>query len=154
MLAYRRFDVRELNAAAHAFMEQNGKLGADRIVVPDGEELAAGDRILCRRNGRSLGLTNGTRGTVTHVDPRNGGLEIKTDRGHILQIPRPYIDADRVQLGYAMTGHAAQGLTVDRAYVLAPSGGAQREWGYVTLSRARKETHIYFAAPDLDLDVT
>jgi hypothetical protein len=45
--------------------------------------------------------------------------------------------------GYASTGHAAQGATVERAFVLLHDHGALQEWGYVACSRARTETHLY-----------
>jgi hypothetical protein len=47
--------------------------------------------------------------------------------------------------GYAMTGHVAQGATVDRAFVLA-SEGMSREWAYVALSRGRISNRLYVAA--------
>jgi hypothetical protein len=42
----------------------------------------------------------------------------------------------------AITAHKAQGLTVDRAFVLG-SGRISRGWGYTALSRAREETRLY-----------
>ena len=36
--------------------------------------------------------------------------------------------------------------------MLATPSGPQREWAYVTLSRAKRETRLYVAAPDLELD--
>ena len=44
--------------------------------------------------------------------------------------------------GYALTGHAAQGATVERAFVLVEDRGALQEWGYVACSRARRETRL------------
>ena len=47
--------------------------------------------------------------------------------------------------GYAITGHVAQGVTVDHAFVLA-SEGIDREWAYVALSRGRQSNRLYLAA--------
>ena len=47
--------------------------------------------------------------------------------------------------GYAITGHIAQGLTIDHAYVLA-ADGIDREWAYVALSRGRHSNHLYLTA--------
>lgn len=57
-----------------------------------------------------------------------------------------------MQLGYALTGHSSQSLTVERAFVLAPDQGEQREWGYVTLSRARRTTRIYVTEAALEIE--
>ena len=47
--------------------------------------------------------------------------------------------------GYAITGHIAQGLTVDQAFVLGGEG-IDREWAYVALSRGRHSNRLYLAA--------
>jgi hypothetical protein len=53
--------------------------------------------------------------------------------------------AEHLDYGYALTGHAAQGLTADHAYVLFHDQGTMQEWGYVACSRARTETRLYLA---------
>jgi len=45
-----------------------------------------------------------------------------------------------------MTGHAAQGLTVDRAFVLTTEE-TSREWLYMALSRGRLENRLCAATP-------
>ena len=47
-----------------------------------------------------------------------------------------------VQLGYAVTGHVAQGLTTDRTFVLG-TDRLFREWGYVAMSRGRLSNRMY-----------
>ena len=44
--------------------------------------------------------------------------------------------------GYAVTGHVAQGLTTDRAFVLA-SDELYREWTYTAMSRGRQLNRLY-----------
>jgi hypothetical protein len=44
-----------------------------------------------------------------------------------------------------LTGHVAQGATVERCFVLA-SEGMSREWAYVALSRGRLSNRLYVAA--------
>ncbi|HXF97512.1 MAG TPA: MobF family relaxase [Gaiellaceae bacterium] len=144
MLAYRRCDVRELNEAARAVLARAGRLGPDALEA-GGREFRVGDRVLCRRNDRSLGVRNGTRGTVVNLGPWT--LTLRMDAGQLRSLPLPYAAAD-LDHAYALTGHAAQGATVERAFVLLPDEGALREWGYVACSRARAETHLYLAQRD------
>ena len=127
MIALRRADVAELNTAGQELMERSGCRGPHRIVVGD-TELAEGDRIICRRNDRTLGVRNGTRATIFDVDEQARAITIQTDRADTLTLPRRYLDEGHVQLGYAMTGHSSQSLTVERAFVLAHNHGEQREW--------------------------
>jgi hypothetical protein len=141
MLAYRRNDVAELNQAAHALMLRSGRLGDEAMQLP-GREFRVGDRVLCRLNAPRLGVRNGTRGTI--VDLHSTGLTLRTDAGALCSLPIGYA-ADQLNHAYALTGHAAQGATVERAFVLLHDEGALREWGYVACSRARVETRIYLA---------
>jgi conjugative relaxase-like TrwC/TraI family protein len=145
MIALRRADAAELNAAARALMAAEGRLGKERLAVA-GLDFAVGDRIICRRNADALGVRNGTRGMVTDVDPREGTLAVETDRGEPVELPRAYLEAGHVQHAYALTGHAGQGLSVERAFVLGSERGRLREWGYVALSRAREHTRLYITA--------
>lgn len=102
---------------------------------------------------RRLGVVNGTRATITSAQPDQRTLTITTDDGRQVLIPPDYLDAGHVTHGYAITGHKAQGLTVDHAFVLG-SAELYREWGYVALSRGRLANRMYVhpAALDLDLD--
>lgn len=53
--------------------------------------------------------------------------------------------AEHVQLGYASTGHAAQGATVDVARVVAGVGQIDRAGVYVPLTRGREANYLYMA---------
>ncbi len=66
MYALRRTDVDDLNKRARAHMAAAGLLGDEHLVVA-GREFAPGDRVMCLRNDRRLGVANGTTGTVTSV---------------------------------------------------------------------------------------
>ena len=145
MIALRRRDVTELNALAHALMDSHGRLGRKRLTV-GGAEYAAGDRIVCLRNDNFLGVKNGSRATVEAVDRKHRTLTVATDRGDRIELGGRYLDAGHVRHAYALTGHAAQGATAERAFVLGIGGQRLQEWGYVALSRARQETRLYVTA--------
>ena len=142
MIAYRRADIRDLNEAAHALMLRAGRLGHETCMLGE-REFRVGDRVLCRQNDPRLGLRNGTRATIVGLDPRT--LTLRTDTGRPPLDRRSRTRAKHLDHGYALTGHAAQGATVDRAFVLLAGRGALQEWGYVACSRARTETRLYLS---------
>jgi hypothetical protein len=123
-------------------MDTHGRLGRERVTVT-GREFAVGDRIVCLRNSDVIGVKNGTRGTVEAVDVRRGALIVATDRGDRVELKRRYLESGEVRHAYALTGHAGQGVTVERAFVLGSGGARLQEWGYVALSRARDSTRLY-----------
>jgi conjugative relaxase-like TrwC/TraI family protein len=142
MLAYRRADTRDLNDAARTLLSRAGELGADTLQA-GGREFCVGDRVLCRRNDERLGVRNGLRGTVVALG--DDQLTLRTDGGALRTLDGRYV-AGHLEHGYALTGHAAQGATVERAFVLLHDQGALQEWGYVACTRAREQTRLYLTA--------
>ncbi|HET7046361.1 MAG TPA: MobF family relaxase, partial [Gaiellaceae bacterium] len=141
MLAYRRHDVDELNNAAHAVMLHHRRLGREAVTLGE-REFRVGEQVLCRRNDNRLELRNGMRGTIVRLDAES--LVVRDQGGAERRVPFDYA-AEHLDYAYALTGHAAQGATVDRAFVLLRDQGALQEWGYVACSRARLETRLYLA---------
>lgn len=147
ILAHRRADVRRLNEEIREVRRAAGELGP--AVRLNGRELAAGDRVLFQRNdhtgrqvrtveGDGRGVKNGALGTLIEVEPDR--LRIRLDSGRTVELdPRIY---DRLTHGYAVTVHKAQGVTVDRAYVLADRG-FDRNLAYVALTRHRHQLALY-----------
>ena len=141
MLAYRRDDVRVLNDAARVLMLRGGRLGPEALRFGR-REFRIGDRAICGQNDTRCDVRNGTRGTVVDLELASQTLILQTDAGTLRRINAGYA-AGHVSHAYALTGHAAQGATVDRAFVLLGGEGALREWSYVACSRARAETRLY-----------
>jgi conjugative relaxase-like TrwC/TraI family protein len=139
MLAHGRADVRDLNEAARTLLARAGCLGP-RTLDAGEREFRVGDRVICRRNDARLGVRNGMRATIAALD--EDALQLRTDGGDLRTVDRGYA-GEHLEHGYALTGHAAQGATVDRAFVLLHDRGALREWGYVACTRAREETRLY-----------
>jgi conjugative relaxase-like TrwC/TraI family protein len=152
VLAGRRAEVDRLNTACQQLLAAaHGHLGQDRLQVED-RALAVGDRVVCGRNAiGELGVANGTRGTVTALDPDARTLTIRVEGKEPREVTLPgwYLDGRqrgernrRVDLAYATTGHRAQGLTRWRTLVRL-TGHEDSNWLYVQLSRARHETTLY-----------
>ena len=120
-------------------MREAGALGREEVATGD-VRVAIGDRVVLRRNDRRLGVVNGERGTVIGVNTDRGELDVAL-RGRTVRLGREYVE-DAVSLGYAITGHAAQGMTCDQTFVLA-TDGLSKEWWYVALSRGREANRLY-----------
>jgi conjugative relaxase-like TrwC/TraI family protein len=148
MLAIRRSDVDDLNGRARAYMVRAGQVAGPTIVIDD-RPYQAGDDIVCLRNDRRLGVCNGTRATITTVDPDAHTVTIATDQAAVT-LPATYLDAGHITHGYAMTIHKAQGATVDHGLLLG-TDELYRARGYVGMSRGRQTNHLYLvggAEPD------
>jgi conjugative relaxase-like TrwC/TraI family protein len=150
MIALRRSDVADLNHRARAAMLTAGRLTGPTLHA-GGHELRAGDRIVCLRNDRRVGVVNGTRATITHIHPTTRTVEAVDDRGVKLTLPAGYLDAGHLTHGYAITGHKAQGLTCDHTYTLGTET-LYREWGYVAMSRGRLTNQLYHGPVDVGDD--
>jgi conjugative relaxase-like TrwC/TraI family protein len=153
MIALRHSDVAELNAAARELLAKQGRIGGDAISIGQ-RDFAIGDRIITLRNARRLGVLNGTFATVIGLDHQCRALLVRTDDGHELVLPRWYLDRQgavdrrrRLDHAYAITCHKAQGMTTERAFVLA-TDDIYKEWGYVAMSRGRLENRLYVAVDD------
>jgi len=73
---------------------------------------------------------------------------VLTDDGRQLHLPPDYLR--HVHYGYAVTGHASQGATVERTFLLASPARGGREWAYVVASRHRIDLRVYLAHHDTE----
>ncbi|CAI2936813.1 Ti-type conjugative transfer relaxase TraA [Aminobacter niigataensis] len=164
-MAHRRADVRAINDAIRAELQDRGELArvreADDNLAPGDvaheregpgraltfqtnagkRDFATGDRIVFLENSRDLGVKNGMLATVDHVEP---GRIIATLDGRGDSVSVPIGDYQAIDHGYATTIHKNQGATVDRSYVLA-SGTMDRHLTYVAMTRHRDGVQLYAA---------
>src|SRR5665811_1313286 len=144
--------VIDLNQRARAERILDGETNAGREVdLADGSQASAGDLIITRSNERRVRslrggwVRNGDRWRITDV--LGDGSIVVRRLGHRLGatavLPADYV-AEHVDLGYAITAHRAQGVTVDTAHVVA-SGSTTRENLYVSMTRGRDSNTVYVA---------
>jgi len=145
ILTHTNAEVRDLNLAARDRLRDAGELGADvRLSVERGaRDFASGDRIMFLKNERGLGVKNGTLGKVEQVSAES--LAVRLDDGR--QVAFDLKDYAHVDHGYAATIHKSQGVTVDRAHVLA-TPGMDRHSAYVALSRHRDGVQLHYGRDD------
>ena len=171
ILAYTRADVAALNGLARERLRAAGDLEPDQVVQTERGEraFAGGDRLMFLRNERKLGadpggrggvaVKNGTLGTVLAVEAGGERLTVRLDgaaagagqEGRSAGSPVVTFslrDYEHVDHGYAATIHKAQGVTVDRAHVLA-SEHMDRHAAYVALTRHRDGVALHWSAEAL-----
>src|ERR1700754_5004094 len=138
---------RALNEVARERMRAAGDLGDEvHVVVERGaRNFASGDRVMFLRNERGLGVKNGTLGTVEQVSAQS--ISVQTDDGRSVRFDLK--DYNRIDHGYAATIHKAQGITVDRAHVLA-TPGMDAHSSYVALSRHRDGMDLHYGRDDFE----
>jgi len=95
------------------------------------------------QNERGLGVKNGTLGTVAQVNAQS--MAVRTGGGRSVQFD--FKDYNKIDHGYAATIHKAQGMTVDRAHVLA-TPGMDAHGSYVALSRHRDGVDLHYGRDD------
>jgi conjugative relaxase-like TrwC/TraI family protein len=148
--------------SSEAVIELNQRARAERILdeetlpsrevtLSDRTSASVGDLIVTRQNDRRIHalrggwVRNGDRWRITDV---LGDGSIVAHRlgasvaGSVL-LPAAYA-AEHVDLGYAITAHRAQGMTVDTAHVVA-TGSTTRENFYVAMTRGRESNIAYVA---------
>lgn len=145
ILTHTNAEVRDLNLAARDRMRASGELGDDvRMSAERGaREFASGDRIMFLKNERGLGVKNGTLGKVERVSPDSMAVRLDDGRSVAFDLK----DYAHVDHGYAATIHKSQGVTVDRAHVLA-TPGMDRHSAYVALSRHRDGVQLHYGRDD------
>ncbi|MBP2384009.1 conjugative relaxase-like TrwC/TraI family protein [Brachybacterium sacelli] len=149
LIAETRDDVTTLNQRARADLILEGTLKPGwEVELTDGTTAGVGDTIITRRNDRRLraGKTwvrNGDTWTITGVHDDGSVTIRKTGRrfGGSLVLPAAYV-SDHVDLGYAVTAHRAQGVTVDTAHVLVEPT-TTRENFYVAMTRGKHANRAY-----------
>ncbi len=144
--------VRQLNERARAERVQSGLTSiVAEVALRDEARASGGDVVITRRNDRRLRtgegawVRNGDRWTVTLVG-RDGTLDLRRvgdPAGATVTLPADYV-RQHVDLGYAVTAHRAQGMTVDTAHVVV-SASTTRENLYVSMTRGRRSNTAYVA---------
>lgn len=154
MLAGTKQAVAALNNWARTHRLTTAPVPADQVSVAlsDGNHASVGDLIVTRLNDRRLTTSatdwvkNGDRWTITNTTP-NGAVTAKhTASGLTVQLPPTYVNS-HVELGYAVTIHGAQGITVDTTHTII-TGSETRQQLYVAMTRGRAANHAYVQIVD------
>ncbi|WP_210651550.1 AAA family ATPase [Nocardioides sp. SYSU D00065] len=149
-------DVRALNERARAErLLLDGAVDHREVDLLDGCRASVGDVVITRQNDRRIRtmrggwVKNGDRWLVTDIR-RDGSVLVKRldARGGRTVLPPEYV-AEHVYLGYAVTAHRAQGVTVDTAHIVV-TASTTRENLYVSMTRGRESNIAYVALDQPD----
>jgi Ti-type conjugative transfer relaxase TraA len=147
ILTHTNDEVRDLNLTGRERLRQAGALGEDVTVKAERGErsFATGDRLMFLKNDRGLGVKNGMLGEIEQVSPTQMTVRLDAGRSVVFDLK----DYAQVDHGYAATIHKSQGVTVDRAHVLA-TPGMDRHGAYVALSRHRDSVQIHYGRDEFE----
>jgi conjugative relaxase-like TrwC/TraI family protein len=145
-----------LNRLAQEARQRAGALGRLGVHV-GGNAFHERDRILFTQNSRKYNVDNGTMGAIDSIDLLRRTMTVRLDaeqgkRARYVTIS--YRKYKEIDLAYAITTHKGQGMTVNRAFLLAGGAMTNREMTYVQASRARHETRIYCDAFEAGPELT
>ncbi|WP_257029978.1 MobF family relaxase [Nocardioides cavernae] len=149
-------DVRALNERARAErLLLDGAVDHREAHLIDGCRASVGDVVITRQNDRTIRtmrggwVKNGDRWLVTDIR-RDGSVVVKRHGGDGRRtvLPPQYV-AEHLDLGYAVTAHRAQGVTVDTAHVVV-TASTTRENLYVSMTRGRDSNIAYVALDQPD----
>jgi len=143
--------VDRLNQLAQQSRIITGELDISaRSLKAGGSLMFVGDEVVTRRNNRGLRtdrdlmVKNRDHWTITNIH-HDGSLTVTGTTGTIT-LPADY-SIQHLELGYAQTGHASQGRTVDVALLLVDSPIDSRGV-YTPLTRGRQGNHAYVVTED------
>ncbi len=160
MVAEQHRERAELNSRARSLLAASGELHGPALSV-GGQEFRAGDEVISRAAAKHLSppgqpaayIRNGTRGMVVAVhgldDVGGAGLTVQFDRRAPIRVPLDFLEREirpgvvgGLTHSYALTSHAAQGLTFQAGRTLA-TDVSSRPGVYVGLTRGRDDARLY-----------
>lgn len=143
ILAYTRVDVRDLNGRARSIRREVGELGPDHAMQTEAgpRQFATADRLYFLKNDRTMGVRNGSLGTIEAIEGDRLTVKLDGDGRRVTFDTKIYSQIDH---GYAATIHKSQGVTVDRAHVLA-SKYMDRHAAYVGMTRHRDRVDVHWS---------
>ncbi|MBA3814264.1 MAG: AAA family ATPase [Alphaproteobacteria bacterium] len=159
MLSFSNRDTNDLNRSARSLLKESGHIAREEFsyniakrveddfereyIIRQEKNFSKGDRIVFTQNTKSLGVKNGTMGTITDLNRQK--MKVTLDEGKEISFApnlNPYFDQ-----GWAITIHKSQGTTVDRTYLLA-SFEMTQNLAYVAMTRHREDVQVFGSSLD------
>tara|TARA_R110000787_G_scaffold72495_3_gene161652 strand:+ start:1215 stop:2654 length:1440 start_codon:yes stop_codon:yes gene_type:complete len=158
-------EVLKLKAGCRVIIKSNGVCNIDGCKIPyhngDAGMLIAVDkqeRLLIERSDgqvirlarKKVGDTHDKKEKVTEIEEdEETGEKVEVERTVLTQVTKGQFIQYPITLGYAQTGHSAQGLTLSRVHIELPMKSRPRSpnWIYVVFSRAESLKQLTLNRP-------
>lgn len=152
MLAHSNKDVNDLNLTARARLITAGELDDENYDIQTHQgvlNIRAGEKIVFKKNDKSLNVTNGEVATVIGFTQNHLGEvdRIVFEKGNNDLVSIDVKAYNHFKYGYANTIHASQGMTVDSTYVLC-SEHMNANLAYVAMTRHKHKLNIHYKTED------
>ena len=135
-MIHQRFIQKEILFNDTPFHVNNGDLNNP---IEHDINLSVGDRIICLKNDKNLGVRNGTKGFITDINDKH--ITFRTDSNKLITFNAEQYNT--FDFGYAMTVNKLQGATVQKIICNIDSKShMDRNKFYVTVSRAKSDVTI------------
>ena len=156
-------EVKSINDAVQQKRKAAKLLSLTSTKLPNGERVHVGDVIALRQNDYGLDVRNGIRGTVIDIARPQGpfrqstlkiALHVESAGWSILRGPK-VVSVDltkypKVQLGYAITTHMAQGITLRETHCLAGDSMLSKNMAYTMATRHTDKCTLYAIEPQYE----
>ena len=152
LIAATNDQVADLNWQTTLARRSAGEVDNQQTVPLRTHDGGVGDQILARRNERIDPDTgdivfNGELLTLTRILANGDAVCRRVDDGATLTLTKQYLH-DSCELGYAVTVHRTQGITVDEGFLFIPYGARlTRELAYVGMTRGRENNQLFHGLP-------
>ena len=132
------------------------RLDGELIDLGNGQFVKNGAKVICKKNKYKNGMIqyyNGMQGTVVRVSAKRHVVTIQNTKGALIRIQKCDMELRNgeikhqfpFQLGYAITIHSSQGMTLESANI-NPDSFASGQL-YVALSRVKTAKGVYLLQP-------
>lgn len=129
------------------------EVNPDGLSIP-GRTYREGDRVVVTQNIRELGLMNGDAGTITQVNMQDNEVDsvyfspdkAPVDKDIVAEVPAS--EMGKLDLGYALTVHKAQGSEYTTVILALPQEfrwgwSMGKNWLYTAMTRATQEVQLH-----------
>ncbi|MCA9213735.1 MAG: AAA family ATPase, partial [Planctomycetales bacterium] len=133
IVANSKAEAKRLNDLASRKVRSELGNHGDSIILPSGEKVCEGDRILCERGNKRYAISAGELGTLLSVSRRLNAIRVRLDSGHTATIP---LDSYKhVTRGFAVT--TWQSSECENSYVLLGGGFENKQAALVKASQSQ-----------------